>query len=187
MLHATLYAVATPLWGGLTLGVRSMSSSESMSFNIFTDPLSQLTRLERRNLLLASFIGVLIAKAGLVPTKFSAFGIDLTAPQQSAFTLAAALIVGYFLLAFLAYATPDLLSWREKYQDYLRRSEIAGRNWTIEDQIEHDEISGALPNIMWLYRSSRPVAYLRVAFDFVLPVLFAAYAIYALVSMTART
>lgn len=143
-----------------------------MSFDIFADPLSPLTRLERRNLLLASFIGLLISKAGLVPTKFSAFGIELTAPQQSAFTLAAALVVAYFLLALLAYAAPDLLSWREKYQEYLRRSEIASRNWTMEDQIEHDEVSSALPNIMWLYRSSRPVTYLRAAFDFILPVFF---------------
>ncbi|MFD4120770.1 hypothetical protein ACFWQD_05610 [Alcaligenes faecalis] len=150
------------------------------------DPLSPLSRAERRNLLLASFIGFLISTAGLIPTKLSAFGIELSAPQQSAFTFAAALVIGYFLLAFLAYSVPDLLVWRKKYQDYLEGVEAAGRNWTQEDQWHHDDLLGSLPNIKWLYQSSPVVAYLRLVFDYALPVVFAGYSIYLLLRFGAE-
>lgn len=162
-----------------------MSASDPSPSDYLTDPLSPLSRVERRNLLLASFIGFLISTAGLVPTKLSAFGIDLSTPQQSAFTFAAALVIAYFLLAFLAYALPDFLVWRKNYQDYLEKVEIVSRNWTQEDQRAHDDLQGSLPNIRWLYRSSPPVAYLRLLFDYALPVLFAGYSIYVLLSTKA--
>ena len=114
-----------------------MTNSDPSPSDYLTDPLSPLIRAERRNLLLASFIGFLISTAGLVPTKLSAFGIELSTPQQSAFTFAAALVIGYFLLVFLAYAIPDFLVWRKKYQDYLERVEVSGRGWTQEDQWNH--------------------------------------------------
>jgi len=129
---------------------------------------------------MASFVGFLISTAGLVPTKLSAFGIDLSAPQQSAFTVAVAMVIAYFFAAFVAYAVPDFLVWRKKYQDYLEQVEINGRDWTHEDQLAHDDINYTLPNIRWLYRSSPFVAYLRLLFDYALPVLFAAYSIYTL-------
>lgn len=157
-----------------------MSSNRTSPIDYLTDPLSPLSRSERRNLLLASFVGFLISKAGLIPTKISAFGIDLSAPQQNAFTLAATLIIVYFLVAYIFYALPDFLIWRKKYQDYLESVEIIGRNWTQEDQFAHDEIQDALPSIRWLYRSSPIVAYIRLLFDYALPVLFAGYSIYAL-------
>lgn len=147
------------------------------------DPLSPLSRAERRNLLLASFIGFLMSKAGLIPTKLSAFGIELSTPQQSAFSLAAALVIGYFLLAFFTYAVPDFLVWRKKYQDYLEGVEVAARGWTQEDQRHHDDLSDSLPNIRWVYRLSPVVAYSRHLFDYVLPVLFAVYNIYVLLSL----
>jgi hypothetical protein len=40
------------------------------------DPLNEITRKERRNSLIASTLGVLVAKASLVPSKFSALGIE---------------------------------------------------------------------------------------------------------------
>lgn len=162
-----------------------MSSSCPSPIDYLTDPLSPLTRAERRNLLFASFVGVLISKAGLVPTKISAFGIDLSAPQQSAFTFVTSLVVIYFLIAFVSYALPDFLTWRKKHQDYLESVEILGRNWTQEDQMAHDEVQVALPSIRWLYRSSPSVACIRLLFDCVIPILFAGYSIYALVGFKA--
>ncbi|KGP01215.1 hypothetical protein JT27_13095 [Alcaligenes faecalis] len=160
-----------------------MKVNDPSPSDYLVDPLSPLSRAERRNLLLASFIGFLMSKAGLIPTKLSAFGIELSAPQQSAFFLAAALVIGYFLLAFLAYSVPDLLVWRKKYQGYLEGVEIAARGWTQEDQWHHDDLSHSLPNIRWLYRSSPVVAYSRLFFDYVLPVLFAGYNIYVLLRL----
>lgn len=91
-----------------------------MSEPIFTDylgdPLGEITRKERRNLLIAGTVGVLVAKAGLVPSKISALGIDLSAPAQDAFVMLVGLVIVYFLCAFIIYGVSDFFAWRKKYQ-----------------------------------------------------------------------
>ena len=159
-----------------------MPASDPSPSDFLADPLSPLSRAERRNLLLASFVGCLISKVGLVPTKIAALGVDLSAPQQAAFTLTAAAVVVYFLLAFVSYSVPDFLIWRKAYQDYLTNVEIANRNWSHEGQMAHDDLHEDLPSIQWLYRSSPWVALLRLLFDYMLPLLFAGYSIHALLS-----
>ncbi len=87
--------------------------SEPNPVEFLADPLSPITRIERRNLLLASTAGILIAKAGLIPTQISALGITLSDPNQSTFIVVMALTVVYFLCAFVVYGVADFFIWRK--------------------------------------------------------------------------
>jgi hypothetical protein len=75
----------------------------------------------------------------------------------------------------------DLFVWHKRYYDYLAEVERESKDWTLEDQIEHDEIHANLPTIDWYYQWSPRVANLRMLFEFVLPLLVGAYAISALI------
>lgn len=99
-----------------------MSESNSIEFNtieFIADQLSPVTRIERRNLLIASTTGILIAKVGLIPTKISIFGITLSSPAQDTLVVIVALTIFYFFCAFIMYGITDFFIWRKKYQDYL--------------------------------------------------------------------
>lgn len=146
------------------------------------DPLSGVSRRERRSLLALSTIAVLIAHAGLIPNQISALGIELTSLNRSAFLMLFAAVVIYFLVAFAIYGFSDFLVWRLKYHEYLANVETASQDWTLDDQHNYDEVRRRVPSIVWLYRISKPAAYLRIAFEFLLPVFVGLYAIYALLS-----
>jgi len=70
-------------------------------------PLSEETRKERRALLAASGISILIAKTGLVPTKIAALGIEFSQTERTTFLYCLLAMVIYFLVAFIAYALAD--------------------------------------------------------------------------------
>ena len=81
------------------------SEVENNKEKALVDPLSEVTRKERRMLLGLSMLGVFFAKTGIVPSKISTLGIELAATEQSSFF--------YVLAAMLVYyegASP------EKYQ-----------------------------------------------------------------------
>jgi hypothetical protein len=75
------------------------------------DPLSPVTRAERRTLLGLSALGIAMAKVPLVPTKLAFFGLDFAPSSQAMLLHMMALIIGFFMLAFLVYAASDLVSW----------------------------------------------------------------------------
>jgi len=77
---------------------------------LLKDPLSEITRKERRSLLGVSAIGIAMVKIGLVPSKIPAFGIEFSQTNKLSFFIVLAAIVCYFLLAFLVYAIPDFLA-----------------------------------------------------------------------------
>lgn len=144
------------------------------------DPLSPIARVERRNLLLAATLAILIAHVNLVPTRMAALGLEFAPPAQASFLVVTALVVGYFMLAFATYALADLFVWRKRYYDYLAAVERESKDWTLQDQIEHDEVHANLPTIDWYYQWSPRVANVRMLFEFVLPLLVGAYAVCAL-------
>ena len=81
------------------------------------DPLSAVTRKERRNLLIAASVSILMAWAGLVPTRIDSLGVTFTASQRAAILLSAVLAVMYFLVAFIVYGSRDRMAWRfERYR-----------------------------------------------------------------------
>ncbi len=98
---------------------------------LLEDPLSEVTRKERRNLLAAAAIALSMAKIGLVPTKITALGIEFSPAERSRLFFVLAAIVGYFLTTFIVYATSDLVGWRARYhraasQLFVERNMVAG-------------------------------------------------------------
>ncbi len=71
------------------------------------DPLNQVTRTERRNLLGVSALGIVIVKTGLLPTQISALGIQFSQTDRVALLHSIAIVDIYFLIAFLLYAVSD--------------------------------------------------------------------------------
>ncbi|MGZ8379048.1 MAG: hypothetical protein ACXW0Z_17615 [Gemmatirosa sp.] len=81
------------------------------------DPLTAVTRAERKALLGTSAIGLVVVWTGLVPSKISALGVDFSATDQRALLRALAAIIGYFLVAFLSYSANDIVAWRTAFYD----------------------------------------------------------------------
>jgi hypothetical protein len=153
-----------------------MSEPDPSTF--LSDLLSDVSRRERRNLLIASSVGVLMVHGGLVPTKISALGVDFPPPAQSSLLVLVALVVVYFIAAFFIYGWADFLIWGKRRHDYLVSLEIAQEDWTTQDQVEHDRLN--VPSISWYFRWAPRVAYVRASFEFALPVLAGLYALGAL-------
>lgn len=69
-----------------------------------SDPLSPTTRQERRSLLIVSLISVTMTWGGIIPQKFSAFGIELNNFKERNLLLLLAAVVIYFLAEFVIHA-----------------------------------------------------------------------------------
>jgi hypothetical protein len=76
-----------------------------------TNPLSEETRKERLYLLAMSAIGISIVFTGLIPTEIKTLGITFAEADRKSLLLIFALVVGYFLAAFVSYALSDYLEW----------------------------------------------------------------------------
>src|SRR3972149_1614277 len=76
------------------------------------DPLSEVTRKERRSLLGVSTIGIIMVKTGLIPEKITAFGVKFSKTDQKSLLFIVAFIIVYFLISFVIYAWSDFVSWR---------------------------------------------------------------------------
>ena len=124
-----------------------MAISDPTPAEYLSDPLSEIARKERRNLLIASTVGLLMSKAALVPTRLPALGIEFSAPDQRTIVGFAAFTVLYFLGAFVLYGLSDFLIWRKKYQDYLEGVEGVMQSWSQEDEHTHDELHQHIPDI----------------------------------------
>ena len=152
------------------------------------DPLSEVTRKERRTLLASSMIGIIIVKIGLVPTKITALGIEFAETNQEALLSILGLIVLYFVSAFLIYSSADFLAWRK----FIRKRAIDRELERFEQLRVDPESMDAQRNVaqrfsgsgMYLYSLTRPVSLLRAAFEFVLPLIVGMYASYILFTST---
>jgi hypothetical protein len=164
------------------------------------DPLSQVTRNERRSLLGVSAIGIMIVKTGLIPSRISALGIEFSQTDQHSLLMAIAGVVLYFLLAFAIYSWSDLLAWKIAYYDMMVLDDIESRKNSSDEpkreetiswrkykrEILHKpiikdpevELAVALP--FW-YGLHGKVSVLRAIFEFLLPIAIGVYAIVLLV------
>ena len=169
-----------------------MSAKDHTSI-ILKDPLSDLSRKERRSLLATAAVGLVIVEADVLPSKISALGIEFDSTNQAVLLIAIACVIGYFLSAFAIYAWSDFLAWRlsitesalEAIRDFSRprvndlvhadravvpRSEKESK--VLEDQfVEHIGYLGR-----W-NRLSKPTAIVRGCFEFLLPIVFGIVAI----------
>jgi len=151
------------------------------------DPLSDVTRKERRTLLGVSALGIVMVKTGLVPTKISALGIDFSPTDQKTILQAVAVVVIYFLVAFITYAASDFLAWRHALALSVRESMINKAKEEAEASIRScREITDKVEEVfqrefgreMILSRMGmRPVSTFRALFEFALPILVGGLAV----------
>lgn len=164
-----------------------------------SDPLSEVTRGERKTLLGASAIGIVIVKTGLVPSKISALGIEFAQTDQRALLLAIGAIVAYFLCAFMIYAVTDFMAWRYRLHkaallvdlEYGKKvttvpvvteldSEGKRRKVEVDEKMKELHLVTVGEREGRLNSRSYAVSKLRAVFEFIVPVIIAIYAIFLL-------
>ena len=140
------------------------------------DPLSDVTRKERRFLLAISVFAITIVKAGIVPTKLTALGVEFGKTDQQSLLWVLGLITLYFLIAFIIYAASDFLAWRlafyQAFRESLKKRFEAEhkRDPSYERLREYErEFRVSLGNRV-VFVLSGPVSILRAIFEFFLPV-----------------
>ena len=156
------------------------------------DPLSELTRKERRNLLAISAAAIVVVKTGLVPTKLSGLGIDVSMIERSAFLKILAGSVVYFLLAFVIYAVSDWLAGRWRLQLVF----LAEMEKIIADtkarplpelgkgaEAEREYRAHLGKSTSRLTRATTPIVAGRAVFEFAIPVGLAVYALQSLMKV----
>lgn len=76
------------------------------------DPLSEVTRAERKLLLLVSLICLALTWSDLLPTRVEALGIEISTADRLNLILLLGLTLLYFLVAFITYVLADFAQWR---------------------------------------------------------------------------
>lgn len=148
------------------------------------DPLSEVTRRERKALLGVAVVGIALVEVPLVPTKLSAFGLEFSTVNQRTFLALYAVVVAYFLIAFFVYAFTDYVAWKRSqaihYREYLRQDELVRNSLGVEvekEALKRFAEDGCPYRGFASYRTAKFASGLRAAFEFFLPLAVANYAI----------
>ena len=165
------------------------------------DPLSDVTRKERLYLLGASTVGVTIVFTGLVPSEIRALGITFARADRRSLLFILALVVAYFLVAFIIYAASDFLAWRRRLQDatldrmvqrelqqFLARHREESETFDERERQARLEIRQHMEEELIIrsrvrLRFTGPVSFLRGLFEFGLPVIYGLIAVVVLLFM----
>jgi len=151
------------------------------------DPLSNVTRKERKLLLSLSLLTLLIVKVGLFPTKISAFGIDFSANNISAFFSILGFAILYFFIVFIIYCISDIRIWRMKAfqstKDVLQYSPLELKDSTrLQDILEAVEgLDNLEKKVVWYYEKSKyysKFSNIRIFIEFIFPLIFSAYVLF---------
>ena len=157
------------------------SAPESPARLRVRDPLSDITRKERRAFLGVSLLGVVIQKTGLIPTEISSLGVKFGSTDQRALLLVLAAVTGYFLVAFIIYAASDFLAWwlalRAAIRDSISRNESLDEFDKDKERSLDARLLRSYPLLERTRNLIRIVSAIRAAFEFVLPIIFGVYAI----------
>jgi hypothetical protein len=135
--------------------------------SLLKDPLNKMTRDERRYLLGVSGAGIAMVKANLVPKEITTLGIKIGDINRTYLLWCVAIVVSYFLIAFFLYALSDVIEWRVRYQEAttILRQTVNGNDQTFRKEKA-------------IIRSSvSPIAWLRLLFDVLFPIVIAVIAV----------
>ena len=156
------------------------------------DPLREVTRVERRNLLIVSVIGVVVAKAQVVPQKIPALGVEFGPIEMATFIWVMTAVVIYHIIGFGIYATADFLASKVDRESYLlelhgegmRASERITRSPLVTADVarllrQTAEASGSV-EVKWFI-----VGFVRTLFEFAVPLVIGVYATFALIDLKA--
>jgi hypothetical protein len=145
---------------------------------VIGDPLTSVTRRERRNLLATSGIGLVLAKGTLIPSKIDALGIQFTDASQTVIRVALAILIVYFGMAFLLYGASDFVAWRLVLNSRIRHG-IARHSRRLREfppDQGYERVPEMLPSERRLIWLTRPLSIVRAVFEFALPLLVGIYA-----------
>lgn len=148
------------------------------------DPLTEVTRKERRSLLGVSTVGLAVALTGLTPEAIPAAGLEFSSLEQVAFQWLLIAVICYYAVAFITYGGSDYLAWRIRYRR--AQQDVA------EESRKSSEVTDGLrpPKNHLVRRTSfykmamefvRPMSVARALVDFLLPLIVAFAAALALV------
>jgi hypothetical protein len=153
----------------------SLPRSEDPDLLRLRDPLSEVTRKERRGLLGVSLLSATVALSGLLPTEIGALGVKLAAKDQRTLLLVLAAVCLYYLVAFVIYAASDLAGWQKAIRESI--SERMVRSYSEPDQYDihvwgevQDKMAERYPWLVRADRLVRPVSVARALFEFALPI-----------------
>jgi hypothetical protein len=146
-------------------------------------------------LLGVSVFGVALVKLGLIPERISALGIEFRRVDQQSLLCITALVTLYFLTAFVVYASTDFLSWRLSLVETLAQRYINANLGdrirsvrTPEPVLKPDEKEMLRLKfygrgiVRFLFALFGPVSVARALIEFLLPIIFGAYAVVLLLS-----
>ena len=162
----------------------------------FSDPLSEVTRRERKFLLATSSAGLAVVLLRAVPKGIPSIGLDeLTGATQRGILWAIAIVVFYALVAFIVYAWSDFVIWRKAVARFDIDTTRAIRDAEADPAPTVDEPGAiwvtpsrrdpALVNALnaglgrhskWTRHASR-ISCLRAAWEFVMPIVVGAAAL----------
>jgi hypothetical protein len=174
--------------------------------NLRTSPINQEARGQRRNLMVASAVALLVVELGLFPARISALGIEFGTPDRRSLLKALLIAVVFFLVSFMVNAVGDVAEWYWRLGQGLRAAVHVARPPTEEDEqaldnfVQDYKVSNAaeqarmvsavkefelqkLEAKMWgrVVGVWKPAAYVRLGIDFLAPLALACWAIGALV------
>ena len=156
-----------------------------------SDPLSSESRKVRKTLLVWSLAAAAITIGGLFPTEITALGLKISPSNKVTIYWLVAIIIGYHMLAFLAYSSADVAHWytnlsstdweeeQDQYQQW-KSEALARPRLTPEDRDfmeEHERRLGALwrseaSDVQKRIEQVAPVISIgRALIDFVLPII----------------
>lgn len=138
--------------------------------SLVKDPLSEVTRKERRALLGISAIGLAMVNANLVPSKISALGIDFNALDQVVLLRSLGFVILFFLLAFIIYAASDYFASRLAYHKVIEELKAAKK-----DDADSNRARSLEQRLIDYFVG--PTWFLRVVFEFIIPVIVAIVAV----------
>jgi len=144
------------------------------------DPLSEVTRRERRSLLGVSTLGIIMTKTGLIPEKITTFGVVFTETHQKSLLFLVAFIVVYFLISFVIYAWSDFVSWRIAVNSARRKWLSATAASAGEETKKVREIPELQDKIFNWGQRSIPISWVRAFWEFLFPLVLGLWSTYFL-------
>ena len=102
------------------------------------DPLSEIARKERTNLMIANLLMFVIFQMRLVPVKITFLGIETGKINIGALMVGCVLGVIYFGFSFLLTTRSEYRAWRSRIESLRERHELRGRFY-LQKRIENIE------------------------------------------------
>ena len=129
------------------------------------DPICETTRKQKRNLLIFSLLGIVIAKARIFPTEITALGVKFSHGDSASILSMLSWIILYYLITFVIYSWSEFVALRiwsiEKEEEYRKALERSGG---MEERYRHG-IFGSL------------ALRFRTYFEFLVPIIISVTAI----------